>query len=69
MATIEKSVLRLEFDNGIIDGKQKYKASSFSNLKHDATDQNILQTSRAINALTQPEVLRTTTVVTSLIEE
>lgn len=69
ISTVEKVQLKLEFDNGLVDGKQKYKPRTFSNIKETATDENILGTSDAINALSENPVLRTSKVVTSLIEE
>lgn len=68
-STIEKTILRLQFDKGLgEDGKQKYTTKSFQNLRHDAEDTNLLQVSNAVGALSQEKVLRTTKVQTTLIE-
>lgn len=67
-STVVKNQLKLEFDNGVVEGKQKYKAKTFSNIKEEATDENLLEVSKAINALTEKAVLKTTKVVSTLIE-
>ncbi|WP_054251450.1 DUF1659 domain-containing protein [Neofamilia massiliensis] len=69
-ATITKNQLRLEFDNGTTaDGKQKFKAKTFSNVNTSATDDNLLVAARAIDGLTAKELVKTKKVVTSEINE
>ena len=65
-SSVQKVQLKLEFDNGMSDeGKQKYKSRTLSNIRHEASDDNLLQASNAINALTSKEVLRTSKIVTT----
>ena len=67
MATskIEKTQLRLQFDNGKIDDRQRYKSKTISNITENATDDNLLAVSNAINSVTEKEVLITQKVVVS----
>ncbi|WP_422486360.1 DUF1659 domain-containing protein [Gudongella sp. DL1XJH-153] len=37
----EKKTLKLELDAGIVDGRQRISSKSYSNVKLDATDDNI----------------------------
>lgn len=67
-ARIEKTQLRLQFDAGEVDGKQKYKSKTFSNIKHSAENDNLLLVSNSINALSEKDVLITKKVVTSVLE-
>lgn len=59
MATsiFEKRLLKLEKDNGVVDGKQRLSTQSFSDIKADATDENLYAVSTAIDALSSKEVL------------
>lgn len=67
-AIIEKTQVRLQFDGGIVDGKQRYKNKTFSNIKEEASDESILVVSDAINSLSEKDVLKTRKVVTTRIE-
>lgn len=69
MATIEKTQLRLEFDDGMRNGKQVFKVRTYSNIKNDATDVSLKSASDAIDALSQKDIVNTKKVVTSLITE
>lgn len=64
-STIEKTQLRLQFDNGKIDDRQRYKSKTISNITENATDDNLLSVSNAINSVTEKEVLITQKVVVS----
>lgn len=58
--------LRLEFDNGLTEsGKMKIKAKTFSNLRPEATDDNLLVVSQAIEGLTTKDLHKTKKIVTS----
>ena len=69
MATsmVEKTQLRLEHDNGMVDGKQRVKAKTFSNIKPDANDDSLHAVGTAVNALSTKPVLKVKKVVTSVI--
>ena len=67
-ATIEKTQLRLEYDNGMKDGKQVIQARTYSNLKNGATDEGLKSASDAIGALSKKDILNTKKIVTSKIE-
>lgn len=67
-AIIEKTQLRLEYDNGMSNGRQLYKSKTYSNVKNDATDEGLKAASDAINALSEKDVLLTKKIVTSRIE-
>ena len=54
-----KTSVKLGYDNGMVDGKQKYSYQSFSDVKRDAADANILTFSDAIDALSKKDVLLT----------
>ncbi len=65
MAIIEKTQLRLEFDNGMKEGRQMIKSRTYSNIKHDATDDGLKATSDAVNALSEKNILATKKIVIS----
>lgn len=65
---IEKTQLRLQFDAGEVDGKQKYKNKTFSNIKHSASNEDLLVVSNSINTLSEKNILITQKVVTSVLE-
>ncbi|NLD16272.1 MAG: DUF1659 domain-containing protein [Tissierellia bacterium] len=67
-ATIEKTQLRLEYDNGMKDGKQAIQARTYSNLKNNATDEGLKSASTAIGTLSKKDILNTKKIVTSKIE-
>lgn len=54
-----KTAVKLGYDNGIVDEKQRYSYQSFSDVKRDAADANILTFSDAIDALSKKDVLLT----------
>ena len=68
-STVMRQGLRIRFDNGNVDGKQKYKSKSFTNIRSEATDDNLLEVSNALNNLTKKEILQTFRDTNTLIEE
>lgn len=58
IATKEKSTLRLELDNGIVDGKQKTLSKSFTKVKTDAADEDVHGTAVAIADLQSKDLIR-----------
>ena len=53
----EKSTLRLELDNGIVDGKQKTLSKSFTKVKTDAADEDLHVTALAIADLQSKDLI------------
>lgn len=53
------SSLRIKLDLGIVDGKTKVRSKTFSNLKHDATSQNVYDVSEGLMTLQEYDVLET----------
>ena len=67
---VTSNQLRLEFENGMTEtGKMKVKAKTFSNIRSDATDDNLLVAAKAIDGLTSKALHKTKKVVTSEITE
>lgn len=58
-STLIKKSLVLEHDNGIVDGKQRLKKQSYSNIKFAASDPALLATAVSINALSRKAVVNT----------
>ena len=56
-STIVKKSLVLEHDNGIVDGKQRLKRQSYSNIKFGVSEPALLATAISINALSKKEVV------------
>ena len=56
-STIVKKSLVLEHDNGIVDGKQRLKKQSYSNIKFGASEPALMATAISINALSKKEVV------------
>ena len=54
----EKSTLRLELDNGIVDGKQKTLSKSFTKVKTDAADEDVHGTAVAISNLQSKDLIK-----------
>ena len=69
MATsvLEKRNLRLEHDDGIVNGKQKFKTQSVPDIKSDATDDGLYAVGIAYNALSAKDVINLKKVDTSAI--
>lgn len=58
IAVKEKSTLKLELDNGIVDGKQKTLSKSFTKVKTDAADEEVLGTAIAIANLQSKDLIK-----------
>ena len=54
----EKSSLKLELDNGIVDGKQKTLSKSFTKIKTAAADEELHATAIAIANLQSKDLLK-----------
>lgn len=53
----EKTVLKLEYDNGIVDEKQRIKTITYSKIRTNATDEEMYNTGIAIQELQQKTLL------------
>ena len=53
------SSLKIKLDLGMVDGKTKVRSKTFSNLKHDATSQNVYDVAESLMALQEYDVLAT----------
>ena len=53
------SSLKIKLDLGMVDGKTKVRSKTFSNLKHDATSQNVYDVTESLMALQEYDVLET----------
>ena len=51
------SSLKIKLDLGMVDGKTKVRSKTFSNLKHDATSQNVYDVAESLIALQEYDVL------------
>lgn len=70
MATvIEKTQLSQEYDNGMFNGKMRFKRKSYSAIKNDAVDTGLKAASEAIGTLCAKDLVNTKKIVTSVIGE
>ncbi|MDQ5923298.1 MAG: hypothetical protein QG598_360 [Bacillota bacterium] len=53
------SSLKIKLDLGMVDGKTKVRSKTFSNLKHDATSQNVYDVAESLMSLQEYDVLET----------
>ncbi len=65
----EKLTLRLELDEGIVDGKQKLKTKSFSQVKVGASDEALYISGQALAGLQEKDLLNVKKVEVSSIWE
>lgn len=65
----EKSVLKLELDAGLVDGKQRIKTKSFNKVKTNASDEGLFGTGMALGELHASQVLRVKRVEETLLTE
>lgn len=56
-AEIAKKSLKLELDAGIVDGKQKIASKVYSNVKTDATDENMHISGQVLSGLQSKSLL------------
>lgn len=66
----EKTTLKLELDNGIVDGKQKVLSKTFNKVKTDVTDEDLHGAAMVLVDLQNKDLLKVKRVdETSLINE
>lgn len=53
----EKTTLRLEFDGGVVDGKQRLVTKAFSQIKTTASDEELFNTATAIASLQNKDLM------------
>ena len=53
------SSLKIKLDLGMVYGKTKVRSKTFSNLKHDATSQNVYDVAESLMSLQEYDVLET----------
>ena len=58
VAVKEKSTLKLELDNGIVDGKQRITSKNFTKVKATAGDEELHGTAVAIANLQSKDLLK-----------
>ena len=58
VAIKEKSTLKLELDNGIVDGRQRVLSKNFSKVKNTAADEELHGTAIAIASLQSKDLLK-----------
>ena len=58
VANKEKTTLKLELDNGIVDGRQRIISKNFTKVKVDATDEGLHGTALAMADLQNKDLLR-----------
>lgn len=54
----EKMTLKLELDNGLVDGKQKVQSKSFNKVKPEAADEDLHGTALALAELQDKDILK-----------
>lgn len=71
MATsiLENKKIKLMLDNGILDGKQRYRTVTYSNINNEANAEQILLFSGAYNDMSSVQVLKTYDIEENLVEE
>lgn len=71
MATsiLENKKIKLMLDNGILDGKQRYRTVTYSNINNEANEEQILLFSGAYNDMSSVQVLKTYDIEENLVEE
>lgn len=65
----EKTALRLELDNGIVDGKQKVMAKTFNKVKTTAEDEDLYGAAVILGELQNKDVLSIRKVEETVLEE
>jgi len=54
----EKVTLRLELDDGVVNGKQKLSSKSFTQIKTTATDEALYSTATTLADLQEKDLLK-----------
>lgn len=65
----EAVILKLEFDAGLVDGKQKVKSKSFSKIKTNVVDDNLYGTATSIASLQEESLLNVKRIETTSLTE
>lgn len=65
---LEKKKIKLMLDNGIVDGKQRYRTVTYSTIKNSADAEGILMFSDIYNSLSEVAVLLTYDIEENLVE-
>lgn len=65
----EKTSLRLELDNGIVDGNQRVLSKTFSKVKTTAEDEDLHGTAVILGSLQNKDVLNIRRIEEILLEE
>lgn len=65
----EKKSLKLAFDAGIVDGKQKMSYKTLTNVKIDASDENIHLSGQALTSLQTFPLVQMKKIEESIIRE
>ena len=66
---LENKKIKLMLDNGILDGKQRYRTVTYSNINNEANAEQILLFSGAYNDMSSVQVLKTYDIEENLVEE
>lgn len=69
MVEITKKSLKLELDNGVVDGKQKIDSKTYSNISLSATDENILSAGELISGLQEKALINVKRIEEAIITE
>lgn len=68
MAYVENVQLRLQHDNGYVDGRQRYKNRTYSGLKETATNEEINSVALAISDVALRPVLIAKKIETTVLD-
>lgn len=66
---LEKVSLKLEYNQGLVDGKEKFSSKNFNNIKVDATDQNLLEFSTIVENIQAKDLNKVYKLETSVLSE
>lgn len=55
-AVTKKLALKINFDNGLVDGKQKLKSKTISQVGKSATDEGLLEVANVIGGLQTKDI-------------
>ncbi len=66
---MEKMALRLELDNGVVDGKQKIQSKTLNNVKTTAADENLHGVATVLASLQNKDLLKVKRVEETVLAE
>lgn len=66
---LEKVSLKIEYSEGLVDGKEKFSSKNFNNIKLDATDQNLLEFSTIVENIQDKDLSKVYKLETSVLSE